>query len=152
MQAYRIVSERYANDLSGTGAAIHGGRWNRRGVPVLYAGESREIALLEWLVNASADMVPKLKMVTISFPDDSVWEMPVSSLPENWNEYPAPKALAFLGDEWIRSERSLVMKVPSCILPSSSNFVINCRHKDFGLLKLENIADFAPDKRFLRKE
>lgn len=151
MRAFRIVSERYAGDLSGAGAAIHGGRWNRRGVPVLYGGESREIALLEWLINASADIVPQLKMVSLTFPDDLIWEIPITSLPENWNEYPAPTALTFIGDAWIRSGRSLIMKVPSCILPTSSNFVINCRHKDFRLVKMENIEDFALDKRFLRK-
>ena len=82
MLAYRLASHRFANDLTGTGAAIHGGRWNRKGVPVLYCSESKEIALLEWLVNATADIVPKLKLVTLQFPDESIWKLPKSKLPE----------------------------------------------------------------------
>ena len=47
MLVYRITGKKYADDLTGTGAAMFGGRWNKKGTPVLYTGESKDIALLD---------------------------------------------------------------------------------------------------------
>ena len=78
MIVYSLAEKKHAGDISGTGAAIFGGRWNRKGSPVLYTGESKEIALLEYLVHLPAMIVPDLEMVTIQIPD-TFTEFPLSS-------------------------------------------------------------------------
>ena len=66
---YRITKDRYANDLSGNGARLYGGRWNSKGVPVVYAGEHRSLCLLEFLVHVPPDVLPSdMSMVTIRIP------------------------------------------------------------------------------------
>lgn len=46
--AYRAIHPRWSfSPLSGDGAAIHGGRFNPKGVPALYLGTSVEVAFLE---------------------------------------------------------------------------------------------------------
>ena len=64
MLVYRITGKKYANDISGTGAAIFGGRWNKKGTPVLYTGGSKEIALLETIVHTPPMLVPDLDILT----------------------------------------------------------------------------------------
>ncbi len=127
MQVYRITSSTYASDISGTGAAMYGGRWNKKGMPVLYTGESKEIALLETLVNTPPMLIPKLDILTLEIPDEYT-EFTIDSLPYNWSDYPSPTILAVLASEWAKECKTIVLKVPSCIIHSSSNYILNCRH------------------------
>ncbi len=51
-EAWRIVKEKHAaSAFSGEGAAKTGGRWNSRGVPVVYASATKALAALETLVH-----------------------------------------------------------------------------------------------------
>jgi hypothetical protein len=49
--AYRITKARFAASIwSGNGARDHGGRWNSKGVSVVYTAQNRSLAALEQLV------------------------------------------------------------------------------------------------------
>ena len=150
MIVYRLAGKKHAGDISGTGAAIFGGRWNRKGSPVLYTGESKEIALLEYLVHLPAMIVPDLEMVTIQIPD-TFTEFPLSSLPGNWKDYPAPAVLAGMAENWISNEKGIALKVPSSIIHTSSNYILNCKHpgypKKVKILKREK---FSFDARLMK--
>ncbi len=130
MIVYRISGNKYAHDIKGIGAAIYGGRWNKKGSPALYTGESIEIALLEMLVHTPPMLAPKLDLLKIEIPD-SITAIKASSLPTNWKDYPAPAILAEISERWIVASKTIALKVPSCIIPSAHNFIINCRHSDF---------------------
>src|SRR5690606_39590897 len=95
MVLYRLSQTRYARDISGTGAALFGGRWNRKGTRVLYTSESRPLALLEFAVNASPSVIPELSFVKIEIPH-SITSLDLSALPDNWREYQAPSALSII--------------------------------------------------------
>lgn len=69
--------------MSGTGAALFPGRWNKKGTRVLYTSESKEIALLENIVHIPPLMTPTLDILTIEIPDDSITELKISDLPKN---------------------------------------------------------------------
>lgn len=71
------------------------------------------------------------------------------SLPTDWREYPSPPALQAIGDNWIDAGRSLVLKVPSVIIPSESNFLINPAHPDFASLRIDPPEPFVFDPAFL---
>jgi RES domain-containing protein len=130
MLVYRITGRKYATDLSGSGSAIYGGRWNKKGTPVLYTSESKELALLETIVHTPPMFVPKLDILVLELPD-SVTEIEIGSLPLNWSDYPAPAILAEIAGKWIKEAQTIALKVPSCIIHSSHNYILNCRHPEY---------------------
>ncbi|MCB0278290.1 MAG: RES family NAD+ phosphorylase [Calditrichaeota bacterium] len=151
MHLYRICSSRYATDLSGSGAALYGGRWNKKGQFVLYCGESKEIALLETIVHVPPQIAPDLSLITLEIPDQSCLEMGIEQLPANWRNYPAPIVLAELGAEWYRDGQYLALKVPSCIIDTAWNYILNCSHPDFTQVQIISTELFPYDQRLQRK-
>jgi len=147
---YRITGTKHASDLTGTGAAMFGGRWNKKGTPVLYTGESKEIALLEIIVHTPPMLVPNLDVLKIEIPD-SISEITIKSLPKNWKDYPAPTILSELAERWIKEAKTIALKVPSCVVFSSHNYILNCRHPEYSkrmkILKHEN---FHFDSRLIK--
>jgi RES domain-containing protein len=150
MILYRITKSKYAADLSGYGAAIHPGRWNKRGTSVLYTGMTAEIALLETLVQLPNMLTPRLDMVTIQIPDKSCFEYSIADLPENWSNYPAPTILAEIGQRWVNENKYLGLIVPSCIIPTAKNVVLNCQHVRYREVSIVDQKPFQIDKRLIR--
>jgi RES domain-containing protein len=147
MFVFRITGRKHASDIQGTGAALHPGRWNKKGTPVLYTSESRELALLEIIVHTPPMMIPDLDILTIEIPDDSITELKVADLPDNWNHYPAPGILAEIAEKWITEGKTISLKVPSCIFHESNNYILNCRHENFHLVKIIDHKKFHFDPR-----
>jgi RES domain-containing protein len=150
MIVYRITGKKHAGDLAGTGAAVYGGRWNKKGTPVLYTGENIEIALLETIVHVPPLLVPDLVLLTLEIPDHSITGIELSRLPKNWAAYPAPTILSEMAEAWVKEGKTIALKVPSCIIHSSHNFILNCNHPDYSQVKLIEQQDFVFDIR-LRK-
>ncbi|AWW32487.1 RES domain-containing protein [Echinicola strongylocentroti] len=146
MLIYRIVNRKYAGDLSGTGAALFGGRWNKKGTPVLYTGENKEIALLETIVHTPPMLVPELDIVILKCPDN-ITSLSVEELPPNWKAYPAPTILAELGEKWVTKNKTVALKVPSCIIHSSHNFILNCQNPTYKEVKIIDRQPFHFDPR-----
>lgn len=148
MFVYRIASHKYAKDISGTGAALYGGRWNKKGTPVLYTGGNIETALLEILVHLPAMFTPKLDVLTLEIPENSITKIKKELLPKGWNEYPAPSVLAEIGQDWIDDEKTIALNVPSCIVNSASLYILNCLHPDYNKkVKIVEQKPFPFDKR-----
>ncbi len=150
MLVYRITNKKYSSDLSGIGAAIYGGRWNKKGTPVLYTSESKAVALLETIVHLPPMILPKLDLVSIEIPDNSLLHISSEELPENWKSYPAPSILSEIGEQWIKNNQKLALKVPSSIMPDSYNIILNCQHKDYNKIKILDKTDFKLDPRLLK--
>ena len=147
MLVYRITGRKHAADLSGAGAAIHGGRWNNKGTEVLYTSENKELALLETIVHTPPMFVPNLDILTIEIPE-LVTEINIGSLPPNWSDYPAPTILSEMAEKWIKEAKTITLKVPSCIIHSSNNFILNCRHPDYKkMVKVKEHKSFHFDLR-----
>lgn len=153
MNVFRIAKTGYVRDLSGTGAMLNGGRWNRKGIPLIYSAENRALATLEYVVHVPLSIVPKnLSMACLEIPDDILpLEIPVDGLPKNWRAYPPSPKLADLGSEWGLSNRSLLLRVPSAIVPSESNILVNPKHPEITRIKISHIENYAIDRRLLRE-
>ena len=147
MIVFRITEKKHANDISGLGAAIYGGRWNKKGTPVLYTGENKEIALLETIVLIPPMLIPDLVILIIEIPDDSTKEIELTQLPKNWVNYPAPTILSEIAENWVQKEETIALKVPSCIIHSSHNFILNCNHPDYKRIKILDQQNFYFDTR-----
>ena len=152
MRVYRIAKTQYIRDLSGIGARMYGGRWNKKGVGILYAFENRALATVEYLVHVPLSLVPgDLSMATIQIPDDiSFKEISISDLPTNWRNYPAPPALAELGVQWVLANEHLLLRVPSAVVSGEFNILINLLHPDIKHVVLSHVETYRFDDRLLR--
>ena len=150
---YRISPEKHAHDLSGEGSRLHGARWNKKGTAVIYTAESRALAVLESLVHVSLPNLPAgLKVVSLGIPDSIVpKEIDPSRLPELWRTNPPPFALADIGTDWVVSGESLLLRVPSVVVPDEFTIIINPRHHNMKQIKLLEAVDFVFDERLHKK-
>ncbi len=151
MIVYRISSRLHARDLSGAGAGLHGGRWNPKGVNVIYAAESRALAALELYANrARATALSNLNLVSRVVPDGvPVKKLLPADLPAGWNVYPAPDVLADIGGRWAMSMETLLLCVPSALMEKEFNYIINPAHADMTKLTIGDIEEYSFDQRLL---
>jgi RES domain-containing protein len=148
MDVYRISSGLYIKDLTGLGPKSYGGRWNYRGVPAIYTSETRALAALEFLVHVKTRKADNLKIATISIQDSIIpMEFRIETLPKGWRDHPPPVKLAALGTDWLKSLKSLMLRVPSAVIPNEVNLIINPMHKDMKYVKIIHVEDFTYDKR-----
>lgn len=152
MKVYRIAKTKYIRDLSGTGARMYGGRWNKKGVGILYTSENRALATVEYLVHVPSSTVPtELSIATIQITDEiSQKEISISDLPANWRDYPAPEELAELGTQWALSTETLLLRVPSAAIEGEFNILINPLHPDMKHVTISCIETYRFDERLLR--
>lgn len=146
---YRIARAKYARDLSGDGARLVGGRWNHKGIPVIYTATSRSLAAFEALVHLSqAEFLINRKIVSIEIPKRIVAHVVDNAdLPRNWRKYPSPLKLADLGTRWAVSMKSLLLQVPSAVIQDEFNMLINPAHPDMKFVAISKIEAFTFDKR-----
>ncbi|AYL96849.1 RES family NAD+ phosphorylase [Mucilaginibacter celer] len=148
MILYRIVKCSYANDLSGTGARLYGGRWNSEGRAMLYTASSRALAVLEVLVHLQPLIVPDNFCLTeIAVPDGEVATIDIDLLPVNWQDVDPPLILRSFGDAFLKKQEHLLMKVPSSVVPDEYNYLLNPLHPDAGKVKLIKQQSFRFDER-----
>lgn len=146
---YRIASEKHIRDLSGAGAAKFGGRWNPRGIYVLYTAANPSLAMLEWLAHVrDRDMDDVYCMAMLLVPEGTFKMLDIAMLPENWRANPGPVSLQKFGTELVNNEKYLGLEVPSVLMPLDYNVVLNAQHPLFVKLKIESIERIDPDERF----
>ncbi|MCI4679842.1 RES family NAD+ phosphorylase [Rhodoblastus acidophilus] len=134
---WRICRRPHA-DLAGAGARLVGGRWNNPGRPMLYMAATPELAALE--VRVHLDLPPEL------IPDDYVL-MSVDLDGLTIEEVPdLPADPAEFGDRWLAGRRTPILRVPSFIVPESSNLLVNPLHPDGGG-RMRTVRDFSFDRR-----
>lgn len=142
--AFRITRREFAASIwSGYGAREFGGRWNSKGVAVIYTAENRSLAAMEQLVHLVKPRILKGYVVaSISFQNNQVLRISPGSLPAGWRKPLAPPVLKGYGDRWIAAARHLVLALPSVIIPGEWNYLINPAHPEFPATKK------TPPKRF----
>lgn len=145
MRLWRLVKTRYAaTAFDGEGARLHGARWNSVGVRVAYAADSSALAVLEVLVHlGKVSVLPSYSLITGTLPPALIEDLGESALPAGWNASPAPPDVQAIGDAWIRSGRSLALRVPSAIVQGSYSVLINPAHPDFGQFFLEATTPYS---------
>ena len=153
MIVYRLATALYKDDLSGTGAKMFGGRWNSVGIPILYSTENISLAVLEILVRADKHTIPDTyHLIKINIPQTaSVITISKDKLKKNWKDDIGYSQ--WMGDEFVKANEGLVLKVPSAIVDEENNYLLNSNHKDFQKVKILQAAAFRFDKRlFIENE
>lgn len=153
LEAWRITKRRYAAQaFDGEGARRFGGRWSSVGHRAVYASETLALATLELLVHLeSSAVLGAYVAIPIRIPPRLVHSVPQNQLPDDWNAYPAPVAVQRLGNAWLEAGRSAVLRVPSVIVPTESNYVLNPAHKDCGKIQIGEVQPFALDGRLVKR-
>ena len=151
--AWRLVKSRHAQAaFDGEGARLYGGRWNSPGTRVAYASDSVALAALEVLAHLeSTAVLQAYSLATIRFPESVVETLDPASLPSDWRQFPSPPENHAIGDTWVAEGRALVLRVPSAIVPSASNYLINPAHPRFTVAVIEKTEVFAFDPRLLKR-
>lgn len=142
MKLWRIAAETRdyaADDLSGGGAARYPGRWNAAQEPVIYTATTPALAMLETLAHLPDSGLPLNRyLVQIDVPADS-WaareQRTPTQLPVTWDAIPAGLASVRVGSAWLAKGNSLLMELPSAIVPEESVVLINPRHPEARVLK-----------------
>lgn len=134
-----VPQNRELQTFSGEGAKLFGGRWNSVGTSVVYTSESIALATLELYVHLDRDVnLKKYSVFPVEFPAEFVKEL--ASLPEGWNHDPISPSSMEAGDLWARENSAPVLKVPSVIVPSEYNYILNPHHPDFQNIKLSSYS------------
>jgi RES domain-containing protein len=157
VRLWRIAAETRdyeACDLSGLGAAKRPGRWNDHGQPVVYCALTPALAVLKTAAHLDAAGFPLDRyLVRIDVPAEG-WRRraarAVKSLPAAWSAIPAGLASIRVGSVWLKSCRSLILTVPSVIVPEEWVVLINPRHEDASTLRAEAVRRASYDQLFRR--
>jgi RES domain-containing protein len=153
MIVYRLSRDKFKNDLSGRGAELAGGRWNSRGIPMLYTSESIALCTVEIAVHMPLGIVPlDYYLVRIELPDFTIPEITLQDLPTIWKTFPHANVTQEIGDRFILENKHLILKVPSATVQGNHNYLINPRHSDFREIKILDSTLFEFDKRLFVKD
>jgi len=132
VEVYRLSKATYTKDLSGRGAEMYGGRWNSKGLALLYTSASRALCMAEIAVHAPLGLVPKdYMLMTIDIPSSiKIKRLDEKKLPKNWKDFQFTQATQKMGDDFVKEGKYAVIEVPSAVVEGDSNFLVNPRHKD----------------------
>ena len=147
MQVFRISIAQFANQLIASGAE---NRWNKRGQFVIYTCGSRSLSTLELIVHRGyIKPAVNYKVMVIYFPDDDnlVKQVFINELPNNWRTTLAYPTLQNIGGLWYNNQETLILKVPSAVIPLEHNYIINTKHPDFNNVQLIHTEEYFWDDR-----
>jgi RES domain-containing protein len=151
MKAFRIAKEKYIKDLSGTGAKLYGGRWNPKGLPLLYTSENKSLAALEILVHLDRDTIPDdLKIISLTIPDELIISFDEKKFQKILRSENSISEFKQEGQKWLSSKKSLALKTSSVLITGEHNILINPEHPDFKKIKIGKVESFIFDNRFFR--
>lgn len=153
MIVYRLSKGKYHLDLSGKGAELYGGRWNSKGVAMLYTSQSRALAFAEVAIHIPVGIVPKdYFLIAISVPDTAdIFKLDDTAMPPDWRSNPHSNSTQKIGDQFIVDTKHLVLQVPSAIVPGDFNFLINPTHSQFKEVVVDKVEPFEFDSRFVAR-
>lgn len=155
MDVYRMLKEPYWTDpLSVVGAEKAPGRWNPRGLGILYTSSSPALALLEIMVHFPAvryEDLPAMRLFKLHVPDEGIrWADP-NQLPVNWDQpEQVPVTQTYFG-EWLQTPSDLVIAVPSAVLSVSWNYLIHPNHSQFSQIRVDSQQDIRLERRLWKR-
>lgn len=148
LSAWRLTKTKLiAGAWDGEGAKRSGGRWNSVGIAVVYTSGTLSLALVEILVHLPSGILPAYSAVRVDFDESMVTAVGPGDLPTNWRDYPPPPETKAIGDSWVARGSSLVLRVPSVIVPTEFNYILNPTHPAFADLTIGEPMPFPFDPR-----
>ncbi len=151
LSVWRITTAAFARSaFSGEGARLYGGRWNAKGMPMVYTAATQSLAMLEMLVQ---DQPLRARYIIIEARIPSavtIDRFRVDDLPSDWREIGARGKLQAIGAEWAMKRSAAVLAVPSAIVPAESNYLLNPLHPDFKRIKIGKPSTVETELRLVK--
>lgn len=146
-KAFRLYPASAPGDpLSGEGARLFGGRWNRTGIAVVYTSEHLSLAALEVLANnPDWSALDDYRYLQLDFDKDLV--LSLDPLPDGWRALPAAEASIAAGSLWATRKTSPVLAVPSVVIPTETNYILNPAHPALKQINIKGPFPFRFDIR-----
>lgn len=151
LTVWRLVTVRFAKSaFSGDGARLYGGRWNRKGVPLVYTSGSQSLAMLEMLVQ-DEPLRARYVMIDVHIPKTvAIDRIVVKDLPADWRDVAAREKLQVIGTRWAVTLGAAVLAVPSAVVPAETNYLLNPLHPDFRRIRTGRSLKIVTDPRLLK--
>lgn len=151
-RSWRIVKTKWVESaFDGEGARRNGGRWNSEGTRLVYTSATQSLAALEMLVHMENEgILYKYSVIPVSFDDELVQTLALTELPSHWSETGSIAYTRKIGDTWVKQQESLVLCVPSAVVPNECNYLINPAHVDFKAVQIGAAQPFPFDPRLLK--
>lgn len=149
MKLWRLSVRAYADDLNGGYGLANDGRWNTAGRPCTSAASGAALPVLEKRVHVDdPKLLPPLVMIEYLLPDPTpATTVDIGSLPADWIH--RQDITQQLGDNWLAAALTLVLFIPSAIVPIPGapdlNVLINNAHRDIGSLTVTKKTPFTLD-------
>ncbi|MGP1678217.1 MAG: RES family NAD+ phosphorylase [Burkholderiales bacterium] len=152
LTVWRLLTARFAQSaFSGEGARLYGGRWNRKGMPMVYTAGSQSLAMLEMLVQ-DEPLRARYVMVPATLPKNlKIERVTPDQLPADWRDLGAREQLQAIGTDWARRRSSSALAVPSVVIPTETNYLLNPLHPSFARIEIGAPQEFVTDLRLMRK-
>lgn len=148
---WRLTTVRFAKSaFSGDGGRFYGGRWNRKGVALVYTAATQSLAMLEMLVQ-DEPLRARYVMIEARIPESvRIDRVRAEDLPANWRSIAARQRLQGIGTEWARKRSAAVLAVPSAVIPDETNYLLNPLHPDFRRIRVGKPQRFETDLRLIK--
>lgn len=150
MRVYRLAYRDHILDVTGTGAKLYGGRWNPKGIPCLYTSEHLSLALLEKFVHAQGkESMAGLMLLQMEVPDEEelIYHTDTAQMASDWADN--VDYSQWMGEQILKETDILAFSVPSVIVPSERNVILNPQAAHFGDVLFFEAIPFAMDRRLL---
>ena len=150
-RVYRILRKPYSeHPLDGEGAYRFGGRWSSPGVRIAYTAEHVSLAMVEYFVHLAIDDPPSDLVLVTAEISDTVPRTRIedSQLPVNWRSTPSVPELSAIGDHFALERKFAILVVPSAVVPSECNWLINPQHEASKTIRVRATEEFSYDARF----
>lgn len=150
--AWRIIRAEFAaSALSGQGGLYAEGRWHRVGQPVVYLASTWSLAALEVFVHLGRRdfAIPLISLGITILPEVSALALDIEALPSDWKTEPPSPDTQAIGSDWLQSNASTLLRVPSVLSPAESeyNWVVNPVHTDAAKLSVSEPKPFKFGRR-----
>ncbi len=145
-----------ADDISGKGAQLVGGRWNQVGTPMLYCAQHISLACLETMAHLNAELLWMDRyLVRIEVPDGLAKHFTFpqhADLPLRWHANPYEEKSSRFGTDWINEGKSLGIILPSSIIQEENIVCLNPLHPRYLDVKATVVRKWQYDERIVRIE
>jgi len=148
LKIYRIAKQKFINDLTGEGARLYGGRWNKKGSAMLYFSEHLSLCVLEMLVHTDQQLITNnYYFIEVEISEKMIKSISESKLPFNWRSNNLISETQDFGNNWLQNNKELALRIPSAVLPSESNILINPNHIEVSKIKIIKTSELNLDAR-----
>lgn len=149
---WRLLTARFADAaFTGEGARLYGGRWNRKGIPMVYTAGSQSLATLEMLVQ-DEPLRARYVMIPVTLPGNlKIERVTDDELSADWRDFAAREQTQAIGTAWAQRKSYAVLAVPSAVIPAEHNYLLNPLHPSFSKIKIGEPQDFITDLRLMNR-